>query len=133
MLRVVLDTNVLVSAIISNGRPRQLVKKGISNQFSIVTSESILQELAKVIHRPKFKTSEEEIRRITLALRRTAEFVDVQSKLVVVADDPKDDMIINTAIDGCADLIVSGDKHLLCLESYHGIRIVNVETALRLL
>ena len=59
MLRVVLDTNVLVSAIISNGRPRQLLKKGISNQFSIVTSELILQELAKVIHRPKFKTSEE--------------------------------------------------------------------------
>jgi predicted nucleic acid-binding protein len=55
MLRVVLDTNVLVSAIISDGKPRELCRKGISKEFCMVTSDSILKELAIVLHRPKFK------------------------------------------------------------------------------
>ena len=81
MLRVVLDTNVLVSAIISDGKSRELLRKGIANQFSIVTSDLILKELATVLHRPKFKTSEDEINRIILALMRSAEVVSVKSKL----------------------------------------------------
>jgi putative PIN family toxin of toxin-antitoxin system len=63
MLRVVLDTNVLVSAIISDGKPRELLRRGVAEQFSIVTSELILKELALVLRRPKFKASEDEIQR----------------------------------------------------------------------
>lgn len=59
MLRAVLDTNVLVSAIISDGKPRELFKKGITNQYSIVLSDSILKELAAVLSRPKFKISKD--------------------------------------------------------------------------
>ena len=60
MLRAVLDTNILVSAIISDGKSRELFKMGITNQYSIVISDLILKELATVLRRPKFKTSEEE-------------------------------------------------------------------------
>ncbi len=130
MLRVVLDTNVLVSAIISDGKPRELLKKGIANQFIIVTSDLILQELATVLRRPKFKTNEKEIRRTTLALIRSAHVIKVKSKFAAVKKDPKDDKIINTAYDGNADVIVTGDSHLLNLKSFREIKITTVEKML---
>ncbi len=133
MPRVVLDTNVLVSAIICDGKSRELLKRGIENQFSIVTSDPILRELARVLRRPKFKTSLGEARRITLALMRSAEIVDLESKLRVVKDDPKDDMVIETAVDGHADIVVSGDSHLLELESFRGTRMLTVEQTLAFL
>jgi putative PIN family toxin of toxin-antitoxin system len=68
MLRAVLDPNVLVSAIISDGKPRQLLRKGIVRKFSLVTSDLILKELVSVLRRPKFKTDENEIQRIVLVL-----------------------------------------------------------------
>ena len=133
MLRVVLDTNVLVSAFISDGKPRELFRKGIENQFLILTSDSMLKELVRVLGRPKFKTNPDEIRRITLALLSSAEVVDVKTKLKVVKEDTKDDIVIETAYDGHADFIVTGDGHLLALESFKGIKITTVEKALKLL
>jgi putative PIN family toxin of toxin-antitoxin system len=133
MLRVVLDTNVLVSAIISDGKPRELFRKGIESQFSIVTSDPMLKELSRVLRRPKFKTNPIEIHRITLALLSSTEVVSVKTKLKVVKEDPKDDMVIETAYDGRADFIVTGDSHLLELESFRGIKITTVEKALKLL
>jgi putative PIN family toxin of toxin-antitoxin system len=130
MLRVVLDTNVLVSAIISEGKSRELLRKGITNQFALVTSDLILKELITVLRRPKFKTSENEIQRIILALTRSADIIDVKSKFSAVKQDPKDDMIINTAYDGNADVIVSGDNHLLELENFKGIKIITVQSLL---
>ena len=130
MLKVVLDTNVLVSAIISDGKSRELLRRGIANQFSIVTSNLILKELVTVLCRPKFKTSEDETHRTILALIRTAEVVGVKSKVKAVKEDPKDDMIIETAIDGGADMIVTGDGHLLSLETFRGIKITTVEKML---
>jgi putative PIN family toxin of toxin-antitoxin system len=133
MLRVVLGTNVLVSAIISDGKPRELLGRGIANQFSIVTSELILKELGLALRRPKFKTSEDEVNRIIIALMQTAEIVNVTSKLKVVEDDPKDNMVIETAYDGGAGMIVTGDSHLLALRDFKGIKIITVEQMLAFL
>ena len=130
MLRAVLDTNVLVSAIISDGKSRELLKRGITNQYSIIISDLILKELVTVLRRPKFKTSEDEVHRTILALIRTADVVNVTSKLKAVKEDPKDDMIIETAVDGGADVIVTGDSHLLRLKTFKGIKIITVEEML---
>lgn len=130
MLRVVLDTNVLVSAIISDGKPRDLLRKGISKEFTIVTSELILRELGTVLRRPKFKADEDEIHRIILALIQAAEVVELVSKLNLVEADPKDNMVVETAYDGRADFIVSGDSHLLALKSFREIKIVGVKQML---
>ena len=130
MLRAVLDTNVLVSAIISDGKSRELLKKGIANMYSIVISDLILKELITVLRRPKFKTSEDEVHRVLLALIRTADVIRVQTRIKAVKEDPKDDMIIATAIDGKADMIVTGDSHLLALKICRGIKIVTVEKML---
>ncbi len=133
MLKVVLDTNVLVSALISDGKPRELFRKGIESQFLIVTSDPMLKELSRVLGRPKFKTNPNEISRITLSLLSSAEVVNVKTKLKVVKEDPKDDIVIETAYDGHADFIITGDKHLLELESFRGIKITTVEKILKLL
>jgi len=133
MLRAVLDTNVLISAIISDGKPRELLKKGTANQFSIVTSNLILKELITVLRRPKFKTPEDEIQKIIIALLRSSEVIKVKSKFTEVKEDPKDDMIINTAHDGRADVIVSGDNHLLELKNFRGIKIITVDCMLKTL
>jgi uncharacterized protein len=133
MLRVVLDTNILVSALISDGKPRELFRKGIESQFLIVTSDPMLKELARVLGRPKFKTTPKEIRRITLALLSSAEVVSVKTKLKVVKADPKDDILIETAYDGHADFIVTRDGHLIALESFKGTKIITVEKALKFL
>jgi putative PIN family toxin of toxin-antitoxin system len=130
MLRAVLDTNVLVSAIISDGKSRELLKRGITNQYSIIISDLILKELLTVLRRPKFKTSEDEIHRTILALIRTADTVNVTSKLKVVEEDPKDDMIVETAVDGDADMIVTGDSHLLKLKKFEEIKIISVDEML---
>jgi putative PIN family toxin of toxin-antitoxin system len=133
MLRVVLDTNVLVSAAISNGKSRELLRKGIENQFSIITSDLILNELETALRRPKFKTSKDEIDRIILALTLSSEVIDVKSKFQAVKEDRKDYMIINTAFDGRVDIIVTGDRHLLELENFKGIKIITIESMLKLL
>ena len=130
MLRVVLDTSVLVSAIISDGKPRELLRKGISKEFCIVTSDLLLKELGAVLLRPKFKTDGDEIHRIILALMQAAEVVEVVSKFKLVEEDPKDDMVVQTAHDGRANFIVSGDAHLLILKSFRETKIVTVKQML---
>jgi putative PIN family toxin of toxin-antitoxin system len=131
MPRVVLDTNVLVSAVISQGKPRELLRKGITKQFSMVLSDFILREFVRVFRRPRFETSEDEIHKIVLALMQVGEVVTVRSNFKVVKDDPDDDAIVNTALDGRADMIVTGDSHLLRLRSFKGIKIVSVPEALQ--
>lgn len=132
MLRVVLDTNVLVSGLIMLGKPRELLSIVARREANLVLSKEILNEFMKVVKRRKFTeyVAEEQIERFVENIERIAEFIEPESHLKVV-DDPKDDIVINTAIDGKADLIISGDHHLLSLKEFRGIKIVSVEEAVR--
>jgi len=130
MHRVVLDTNVIVSAAISEGKPRELLGRAIENRFSLVISEFILKETENVLRRPKFKTGEDEIQRIVLAVMQSGDMVRVESDFRAIDSDPSDNMILNTAYDGYADFIVTGDKALLRLKRFKKIRILSVSEAL---
>ncbi|MDG7040451.1 MAG: putative toxin-antitoxin system toxin component, PIN family [Nitrososphaerota archaeon] len=130
MRRAVLDTNVLVSAIISEGKPRELLNRGIRREFTIITSGFILKELATVMRRPRFRTSQGETDRVIAALIQSSEVVEVKSRFTAVKGDPADDMVINTAYDGHADTIVTGDKLFLALGSFRRVRILSVSDAL---
>ena len=106
--RVVLDTNVLISAIITDGKPRRLVRKAKDRgQYVLLTSPDILAETVRVLRRSKFTASWAEITRI-LSRSDSMEILVPQSKFRVV-QDPDDDIVINVAYDGHADYIVSGD------------------------
>ena len=83
-----------------------------------------------MLRRPKFKADEDEIHRIILALIQAAEVVELVSKLNLVEADPKDNMVAETAYDGRAAFIVSGDSHLLVLKSFRKIKVVDVKDML---
>lgn len=129
MHRVVLDTNVIVSAVISEGKPRELLNRGIENRFSLVVSEFILKETETVLRRPKFKSSQDEVQWVVLAVMQSGDLVRVVSDFQVLENNPSDNMILNTAYDGRADFIVTGDKALLRLKKFRRIRILSVSEA----
>lgn len=135
-MRITLDTNVLVSAFISKeGQPAAILDIFLTfPEIELVLSEPILAEFKDVLSRPevrkRFRYSGREIDQFGDAIRRVSTIVTPKSNFKVVADDPKDDIIINSAHDGMADFLVSGDRHLLNVGSFKGIRIVNPRSML---
>jgi putative PIN family toxin of toxin-antitoxin system len=113
-------------------KPRELLSIIARREATLVLSKEILNEFTKVMRRNKLTeyVTEEQAERFIEYIERIAEFVELESHLEVV-NDPKDGIVINTAIDGRADLIVSGDHHLLSLKEFKGIKIASVDEAVR--
>lgn len=129
MYRVVIDTNVLISGIIQkSGFPYKVVKFWENGALVLITSPAMIEEAKKVIEYPKIKKKyalgEDNIKQIVLNLLRYSIVVDNPQALNVIKEDPEDNRVLSTAIDGKADYIVSGDSHLLSLRSYKGIDII---------
>lgn len=133
-MRIVLDTNVLVSALISEGKPERLFGELIKKRDELILSSEILSELLEVIHQPRFAkyVNEAEIELFLTLIRRTSRLVKVTSNLQVTPD-LGDNLVLSTAFDGKADYIVSGDQHLLRVREFKNIRIVTVDRMLRIL
>ncbi|MER2513172.1 MAG: putative toxin-antitoxin system toxin component, PIN family [Nitrosomonas ureae] len=132
-LRVVLDTNVVVSALhFPKGTLSTVWGLLLEGKYRLVLSPSIVEEIAGIL-RGRFLWREEETRNILKILVRKADVVRVESILEVVPDDPKDNHIVACALAGKANLIVSGDKDLLRLKEYEGIPIVRPMDFLRTL
>ena len=126
MLRVVLDTNVLISAILFGGKPRQILEKAIRGEIRLCLSEPILQELSGVLRRSKFDYSAEMIQFILTELTGIADFVNPPGTINVVLEDPEDNRILECAVEAKADYIITGDFHLLKLSRYLNIEVLNV-------
>ncbi len=126
-MRVVLDTNVLISATFWTGKPKQLLNKARQGKVAFLTSETLLQELNEVLMREAkpFKMSAEEAARIVTAMRSLAEIISTHSR-VTTCQDEKDNRVLECALDGSADCIVTGDLHLLELNSVQGVKIMAV-------
>lgn len=135
MYKIVADTNVIISAWINKaGNPRQLLSKYLANgKYTLILSEEIINEIKKVADRSKFEANEGDIDDFLLSLIIMSDIVKIKSNIKVVEKDPDDNVIINTAYDGGADYIVSGDNHLLKLKKYKKIQIVNVAIMLKIL
>jgi len=125
MARVVVDTNVLVSALISNGKSRKLVLK-LLEEHTVVLSSQMLAELADVISRDKFSATSSQVDRFISILVKKATIVSARSIPKVILEDPDDDVVLATALCGKAAYIVSGDKHLLKIACYEKTQIVSV-------
>ena len=133
-MKVVLDTNVLVSALIKAGKPRDLFLKLVKDN-QIVLSRAILEEFIEVIEDPKVAkyVSQQDITVFLNVLGNAARLAPVKSGFKAVKEDPDDDIIVRTAFDGKADYIVSGDRHLLALKEFKGIKILTIDEMLKLL
>jgi putative PIN family toxin of toxin-antitoxin system len=133
MVRVVADTNVLVSALVGHGKPKRLVLQLLEGHV-VVSSSQMLAELADVLSREKFReVRSSQVDRYLSNLVRKCRLVKSRSRFRVVAEDPDDDLVLNTAYDGKADYIVTGDKHLLALQEFKVIKIVTVNEMLQVL
>ena len=138
-LLIVLDTNVLISAAfgIENTIPDQIHRALRKQEFILVTSPEILQEIEEVLNREKIiqitKMTKAEIKKFLQDLIDIAFIVLGNVAVQVVQKDPDDDKFIAAAIEGKADYIVSGDKPLLNIKEYMGIKIISPKDFMRLL
>lgn len=132
-LRVVLDTNVFVSAFTHpGGLHAALWEIARGGSVSLIVSPPIIGELAEVL-RLKFRWKEESITQTLKHVTRAADIVLPAVRVRSVPADPDDDRIIECAVAGHADLIVSGDKHLLRLKRYGEIAIISPRQFYRML
>jgi putative PIN family toxin of toxin-antitoxin system len=131
MLRVVLDTNVLVSATIAEGKSRKLLRLAIQRRYLLIKSKEAIEEFVEVLQRPKFRMTRNDVIKAKNALVKTGKTIKLTSKRRVIEEDPDDDIFINISLDGNADYIVSGDTHLLRLSNYKGIEIITVNDMLK--
>ncbi len=134
-MRIVLDTNVLVSALIKSGRPRELIFEIVRKKVQMITSEKILEEFIEVTEDPNIRryVSDGDVIEFLRVIGDVAHVIKVKSKFNVIKEDPDDDIVLRTAHDGRAEYIVSGDKHLLSLKKFRGTKIVTVRQMLNLL
>ena len=130
--RVVLDTNVVVSALLFRGELSRLHALWKRKAFTIVASREIVEEYLRVLAYPKFNLTEKEIRDIIREeLLPYIEPVMVAEELKGVCIDPDDDKFLACAEAAKADVIVSGDEHLLSLRKFKGCPIITAEKFLR--
>ncbi len=130
---VVLDTNVLVSAVGWRGPEHELYERCRAGELRLAISPELLAELRQVLRYPKFGFEEEEIEGFVSDLLDHAVTVSPSQTVEVIEEDPEDNRVIECALPAGARWIVSGDKHLLGLEEYEGIRIVSAATAINVL
>ena len=123
MKRVVIDTNIMVSAYLG-GRLEAILVAWLAGKFVLVVSNQIVIEYLNVLSRPKFKLAREELDDFAALILSKAEFVLPEEHLQVIKADPSDDKFLEAAIAGQVDAIVSGDGHLLRLESFRGISVI---------
>lgn len=130
MLRVVFDSNVLISALFG-GPPEDVFQHVIDGDCVLVVSPPILAELAKALRR-KFRVSDHDITAYVKLIGRTADVVQPSERLHVIEDNA-DNRVLECAVTGQANLVVSGNRHLLKLREHAGIPIVRTTDFLRTL
>lgn len=125
-------TRIFISQLYSGAASREIIDLGRDKRIHIFTSLAIENEIAEKL-RKKFKLNREEINQILLDFSTFTVPVKITTKIEAVPGDPEDDKFIQCAILSRANYIVSGDKHLLDLKGYHGIRILRASKYLAIL
>lgn len=129
MLKIVLDANVFVSALLNpHGKPAQILNYVFENRIRLFTSSHILRELERVLSYPKLvnrhRLDREELKGFISDLLSILSLVEEKKIIEVIMEDPSDSHYLYCALDAQVDFIVSGDVHLLNLGEYEGIKII---------
>lgn len=123
--RVVIDTNVVISAFLFGGKPGGLIPLWKSGRIQPLVSKEIVDEYLRVLTYPKFSLAPEEINFILYhEILPHFEIVRAKPGRVIIRDDPSDDKFIRCAEAGKAETVISGDQHLIDLGSYGKVKIV---------
>ncbi|MGE0643717.1 MAG: putative toxin-antitoxin system toxin component, PIN family [Nitrospira sp.] len=131
-MKVVFDTNILVSALLWRGTPYRCLLAIRAGLAELILSPLIMEEFRDVLCR-KFALTQEDAEENSAIAQKSAKLINIPGTLRVVPDDPTDDKFVETAIVGGAQWLVSGDKHLLRLKEYQGITVISARAFLDLL
>ncbi len=127
MLRAVFDTNIFISSIFwKKGNPNKIVALALDKKIQVFTSLPLLQELAHVLRRD-FNEPEPIIQRQLALILSYAVVVVPRVRIEVVKEDPEDNKVLECALSVKTDYVVSGDKHLLNLKGFKGVKIVSAK------
>jgi len=123
-LRIVLDTNVFISGVFFSGPPYDILKAWIDERIQIVISSEILQEYQRVGEELQYRYPEIKIIPILKSFSKNAILISAPSLPHQVCVDPDDDKFLACAVAGNAELIISGDRHLLDINDFQSIKII---------
>jgi len=123
-VRVVLDTNVLISGVFFSGPPYEILKAWLDKRIQIIISSEILQEYKRGGEELMHRYPEIEITPILKSFPKKAISISAPRLPHSICVDPDDDKFLACAVAGNAELIISGDKHLLDINEFQGIKIV---------
>ena len=126
-MRAVFDTNVLISAFVfPGGTPEFAFRAALSGRIALITSPPLLAEFGRVLS-DKFGWEDQMVEAAVGQVARIGTVVRPTARISVIDEDPADDRVLEAAAEGAADVIVSGDRRLLRLRTWHAIRIVRVK------
>lgn len=126
---VVIDTNILVSALVFGGKPEEILKLATSHRIKAITSSELLAELVGVLAK-KFNFSAQRIKAVEEKLKQSLEIVVVSREITILGS--ADDRVLEAAIAGKCRFIVSGDRELLALGKFEGVNLLDVKEFLEI-
>jgi putative PIN family toxin of toxin-antitoxin system len=124
VLRITADTNVIISALNFSGNPARILDMAEAGEIRLAISNDILNEVERVLQRPKFGWTQEQVDGAIRGLSAFAEHVEPKQRIDVVKEHPTDNRILECAAASGSEYLVSGDKHLLKVGQYKGVKIV---------
>jgi len=123
-MQVVVDTNVLISAIFFGGKPELILEAWRTGKLDLLITEEILSEYVDVLHRISEKYPRVNISKIIPLITKCGILVEPQILNQIICEDPDDDKFIAAALGSLSSIIISGDKHLLDVSGYSGIEMI---------
>lgn len=125
--KVILDTNILISALGWKGNPRIIFDRVINGKIELIISFKQIGELLRVMEYLKFRFTEEQKNKLLSILLEVATLVMTTSKVDVIKDDPDDNLILEPANEMKIDFVISGNDHLLKLKEFKGAKIITAK------
>lgn len=136
-MKITTDTNVLISSTFWYGDSNRILEKVENNEVELILSKEIIKEFSEVLN---YKEIKDKIKNKNLEINRTKEkiislstLVEPKLKFNEIKDDPDDNIILECAVEGNVDFIISQDKHLLKLKGFKEIKIITPEEFLKIL
>ena len=123
-MKVVIDTNVFISGVFFTGPPSKILEAWRDERVRVVLSPDIFEEYRRVVDVLKTQFPDIDIERILELLANNSEIVSPESLPAPVCEDPDDDKFLSCALKSGANVIISGDKHLLKATGYKGLQII---------
>lgn len=124
MARVLIDTNIIISGLLFGGKPREILALVITRRIEAITSPPLLAELLDVLAK-KFFFSKKTLKLTEQKIKQSFIMVHPRKQVEILKDNNPDNRVLEAALEGDCSYIVTGDRELLRLNTFNGIRIMN--------